>query len=148
MEPKVEVFFYGMVTGTFEPFESYSLDEQSVQLNEKLKNDLRKRRSLSDGNFALCELLTYTQDLSFAWKDEVPEQYKNLEVVWTMHKEGRSILDIATYFGKNVSTDMLDQWWKAKKTAMKIWKPADEKSPKDREDEAGDEDPNSQSDNG
>lgn len=143
---KEESFFYGQITAAFFPYETFALDAEALALSEKLKEKLARIKKPYEGSYALCELSVYTKVMVFNWSSDVPQEYRNFETWWKMVQDGEPFEKAFVFYADNVHNQMVQMWWKAKLKAHEIWKPSDEKSP-NQQNEQEKADPNSQSDN-
>lgn len=141
-KPKQETFFYGYITASFFPFETFEKDDATLALESRLKIDLKASKSKISAAYPVCELMIYVEDMSFRWPESVPEEYKAIEIWWKKVKAGEPLLDTFLYWAENVPNHILAQFWEAKKKAHLIWKPTEEKSPNDQDEEEK-QDPNS-----
>ncbi len=126
---KIRSMFYGMVTVEFEPSDTYALDTEAMELYELISGG--QDLPAMERNVALtyASLTTATHNMSFHFTDEVPDEYRALEVWWSMIADKIDPITCFLFYKLHVPNDITAEWITSKNDAGKKWKPVGEKSP-------------------
>jgi len=81
-------FLYDMISADVFRSRTYSLDERVLVTEAAITAIVGKE----DGyHYALSECVTYTKDLTFAWIDGVPDEFRAFEEFWALYKRGVAV---------------------------------------------------------
>lgn len=146
MSNKKRVFFYNMVEAEFFGFRNAEIDAKFLAMTEAILNelDILHREELKGFVQSYVLRLVYTINMTFTWKNDVPEEYRQIETWWNMTQPATRGVPISTafiYFCGNVSNQMVNAYEFSINDAHKIWTPSEEKKPEDHQPET-EKDPN------
>lgn len=119
----VRTFFHKMIELDIYA-KTISLENRQYELYEKIKNAFPDMREGEESSlFLIASAIASTKDMRFSWKDEVPEEYLEVESFWKLYSSGVEITEWYQYLRDNVPSWLIIDWVNIINNAQKIWKP-------------------------
>jgi hypothetical protein len=142
-----QVFFYGLVEGTFDRLVTISHDSRTIAMIRRIREYTGNQYEADPYVDSYCNAVKHTRDLAFHWdqtEDEIPSECRAFEDWWGMVKAGQSEGVCYEFFADHVGVQISLEWRKSVEQSMTPWQPSDWKPESQLTDEER-ADPNSKS---
>ncbi len=132
-------FLFDMVTAHIKTYRTIALESKTGEIKDGINNAHENAQPNIQEEARimapiLAEVFVMTDRLEFEWPEDAPDEYRALEVMWDMYKNAEPIDTVYEFWRENIPAFILIHWQNAITAGQKIWKPVEQKAPKDTED--------------